>query len=78
MSTPSCKTCAFYDDRRCRQSPPTVVQSETGLETVWPVVGDKDWCGEWWDHRPSQSDNVAEAWNRAFQALGGKTDGGDS
>ena len=48
-----CNTCTYFKPMehsggRCRMSPPTVhVVSNNHVETYWPWVGIKDWCGLW-------------------------------
>lgn len=49
-----CKTCVFKQGTHCRVSPPQVIpvaelrgaQAIQG-STVWPVVADDHFCGEW-------------------------------
>lgn len=50
----SCGNCRFYMDRECHRHAPRpkmnaeiVYGEESGVETVWPVLSDGDWCGEW-------------------------------
>lgn len=49
---PSCKTCSFFliepkDDLGfCRRYPPTLINIEDELDSVFPVVAESDWCGE--------------------------------
>ena len=52
---PSCDNCRFWggdDDSTgpCRFNPPVVVLNDDGgLETVWPLTDDFEWCGK---HEP--------------------------
>ena len=54
--TAHCESCTYFDEHRtnsgkaandgglCRYNPP-VSQPGPDSHGLWPVVGDKDWCG---------------------------------
>lgn len=43
-----CLTCNFYEPtlKICRRSPPTIFVSGAVAVSLWPIVKDYDWCGE--------------------------------
>ncbi len=43
MTEPSCSSCRFNDAALCRAHPPVA----TAEGDAWPIVGPKDWCGEY-------------------------------
>jgi len=55
LMSKSCKKCRHfhqftnYESGHCRRYPPVVLDTkEEGLEsTVWPVVNEEHWCGEY-------------------------------
>ena len=58
----ACGSCVFFgapelesrgEDGTCRRHPPRVFASAAGpLVTVFPKVGQRDWCGEYVGHKP--------------------------
>lgn len=49
-----CQHCIFFDGTGsrssglCRRRPPVVdFSDDVGEQTLWPFVGNDDWCGEW-------------------------------
>ena len=68
MASMSCESCTYYeqghtnkgqaarDEGLCRYNPPV---SQPGPEThgLWPVVGQRDWCG----HYATQGQRAAHA-----------------
>ena len=62
-----CATCRFFQENHCHRFPPTVhasqiktekgilvefVDNVTKVESKYPYVTKKDWCGEWVDNGP--------------------------
>lgn len=45
----SCATCEFIfpSTNECRRYPPTAMLEGANIRSVWPVVVDDDWCGEY-------------------------------
>lgn len=52
----ACEHCWFYhrletmsaDEGQCRQGPPTAIVSvDKEIKSAWPVVWNRDWCGQW-------------------------------
>lgn len=56
MSDATCKTCPWFDYSPdgswglCRSKPPCY--DEKASKAMWPMVTDRDWCGEHPDRQP--------------------------
>lgn len=57
----TCKHLVRYENDQkekvrteCRCHPPQVIQASgpEKLRSVWPVVKDEDWCGQWAEGKP--------------------------
>jgi hypothetical protein len=59
----SCATCVFFSPPppyaknqsvgQCRRHAPQLTEGERGIQTIWPLVGDSQWCG---DHATPEGD----------------------
>lgn len=47
-----CKNCVFYENSKyegegtCRRDPPAILESRNTQKGFFPIVLEKDWCGE--------------------------------
>lgn len=50
-ATPTCGTCHYFDEAKCRRWPPRWIVADSSVGDAgwdWPGVSGKlDWCGEW-------------------------------
>lgn len=51
----TCASCAFFRppgglypraNGQCRRHAPVIDRGDAGIRTVWPMIGDNQWCGE--------------------------------